>query len=123
MADVDKAEQFRKQNAENKKPVQERVNEEGNKEYLDEETNEWVSKNELKTREKLRQKAAKEAEKVAKKKGDQKDGPGKDNKKTKDVEEELDPTKYRENRIQYLEQLRNEGTNPYPHKFNRDMTV
>jgi lysyl-tRNA synthetase class 2 len=118
---VDKAEQFRKQNAE-KKTVEERVNAEGNKEYLDDQTGEWVSKNELKTREKLRQKAAKEAEKAVKKAEEKKDK-AKDAKGPKEAEEELDPTKYRENRMQYLDNLRSEGINPYPHKFCRDMTL
>jgi len=117
---VDKAEQFKKQNAEKSK-IEERTKEDGTKEYLDEPTGEWVSKNELKTREKLRQKAIKEAEKKAKKAEETTDKPKKEGAKA--VEEELDPSKYRENRIQMLEQMRAEGGNPYPHKFHRDLTV
>lgn len=41
----------------------------------------------------------------------------------KKEEEELDPNKYTENRYKMLENMRAEGVNPYPHKFNRDMTV
>lgn len=61
-----KAEEFKKKNAEEKK-VQERTVD-GKKEYLDEETGEWVSKNELKKRQTARKNAAKAAEKAAKKK-------------------------------------------------------
>jgi lysyl-tRNA synthetase class 2 len=35
----------------------------------------------------------------------------------------LDPSKYTENRKNFLDSLRSEGKNPYPHKFNRDMTI
>jgi hypothetical protein len=45
---TDKAEEFKKANADEKEPQMREVD--GKKEYLDEETNEWVSKNELKTR-------------------------------------------------------------------------
>lgn len=37
--------------------------------------------------------------------------------------EETDPSKYTDNRKNWIESLRKEGKNPYPHKFNRDMTV
>ncbi len=41
-------------------------------------------------------------------------------KKGQKVEEtKLDPTKYTENRKAYLENLRAQGGNPYPHKFDR----
>lgn len=59
---ADKAEEFKKQNA-NQAKVQEREVD-GKKEYLDEETGEWVGKNELKKREKARQAAKKAAEKA-----------------------------------------------------------
>jgi len=45
---ADKAEQFKKANADEKEPEMREVD--GKKEYLDEETKEWVSKTELKTR-------------------------------------------------------------------------
>lgn len=116
----DKAEAFRKMNAEQEKE-QMRETADGKKEYLDAETNEWVSKTELKKRQTLRKNAAKAAEKAAKKK----EAPVATNKKekTETVEEEVDPSKYRENRIKHLDQMRADGQNPYPHKFNRDMTV
>lgn len=40
-------------------------------------------------------------------------------KKRDDCEEVLDPTQYTNNRRQFLEKLRAEGKNPYPHKFER----
>lgn len=92
----------------------------GKKEYLDEETNEWVSKSELKKRQTLRKKAKEQAEKAAKKKdvvvGEKKG-------KKDENEEELDPSKYTEIRKKFLDSLRAEGKNPYPHKFIRDMTI
>jgi len=112
-----KAEEFKKQNA-GEAAAQSRDTADGKKEYLDTETNEWVSKNELKKRQTLRQKAAKAAEKAATKKAT----PAATKKKAED-EEEVDPSKFRENRMKYLDQMRDEGKNPYPHKFNRDMTI
>ena len=35
------------------------------------------------------------------------------------VEEELDPSKYTENRRNFIQNLRDCGKNPYPHKFSR----
>ena len=80
---------------------------------------------ELKKRQKLREKKKKDEEKAAKKKLEEEkkkeEGkePGKGKKKNGDEEEELDPTKYRENRINWLEEQRKEGKNPYPHKFQK----
>ena len=115
---ADKAEQFRQANAQ-KKEAQSRETADGGKEYLDEATGEWVSKNELKKRETLRNKALKEKAKKETAPAAQK----KAEKTSAEDEDELDPTKYRENRMQMLEQMREKGANPYPHKFNRDMTV
>ena len=36
---------------------------------------------------------------------------------------DLDPSKYTEIRKNFLQDQRNDGKNPYPHKFNRDMTI
>lgn len=85
--------------------------------HLDEVTGEMVSKSELKTRQKLRKKEADKAAKEAKKaeeaaKKAEKDGPAKQK-----VVEELDPTKYTENRKNWLQAERNQARNPYPHKF------
>ena len=116
-----KAEEFKAQNAMEKDAPMREVD--GKKEYLDEETNEWVSKNELKTRKTQRKKAKEAQEKLQKKK---EAAPAKDVKKaaatTEDVED-LDPSKYTEIRKKFLDGLRSEGKNPYPHKFARDMTI
>ena len=34
-------------------------------------------------------------------------------------EEDLDPSKYTDNRRAYIQNLRDNGINPYPHKFSR----
>lgn len=116
------AEEFKKANAgENK--TQERDTADGKKEYLDEDTNEWVGKNELKNRQKLKKKAQAVAEKAAKKAEEEKKAGPKPAGKKAAVEEELDPSKYTENRKNFLQGMRDEGKNPYPHKFNRDMTI
>ena len=91
----------------------------GKKEFLDEETGEWVSKNELKTREKLRKKK-KDADAKAQKKGNEEK---KVDKKAKAGDEDIDPSKYTDNRKAFLQDLKNDGQNPYPHKFQRDMTI
>ena len=91
----------------------------GKKEYLDAETNEWVSKGELKKRQTQKKKAKEAAEKAAKKAADPKTV-----KKEKAAnDDELDPSKYTEIRRKFLQDLRDNGKNPYPHKFNRDMTI
>jgi lysyl-tRNA synthetase class 2 len=70
---------------------------------------------ELKTRKKLREKEenkkAKEEEKAKKPVGG--------SAKPKVAEVELDPTQYTNNRKQFIQSLRDEGKNPYPHKFDR----
>ena len=93
----------------------------GKKEYLDEETKEWVGKNELKKRQTLRKKAKDAAEKAAKKAETAPKAGAKKEKVADD--EELDPSKYTDNRKAFLEAQRAEGKNPYPHKFNRDFTI
>ena len=92
----------------------------GKKEYKDEVTGEWVSKNELKKRNTQRKKEKDAADKAAKKAATQ---TAEKSKKKEENEEDLDPSKYTENRKNYLESVRQEGKNPYPHKFKRDMTV
>lgn len=75
---------------------------------------------ELKTRKKLREK-----EEAKKKKDEEKAsqqqlaGPG----GAKAPEEILDPTQYTNNRKQFVEKIRGEGKNPYPHKFDRSHRV
>lgn len=120
---ADKAEEFKKANAE-KSAVQERTVD-GKKEFLDEETGDWVSKNELKKRQTARKNAAKAAEKAAAKKAKEGATPAKKDKKAaaEAEDEELDPSKYTEIRKAFLEKEREAGRNPYPHKFHRDMTI
>ena len=116
---ADKAAEFKKQNQSEKEPEMREVD--GKKEYLDEETKEWVGKNELKKRQTLRKKAKDAAEKAAKKAETAPKAGAKKEKVADD--EELDPSKYTDNRKAFLEAQRAEGKNPYPHKFNRDFTI
>ena len=116
---ADKAAEFKKQNQNEKEPEMREVD--GKKEYLDEETKEWVGKNELKKRQTLRKKAKDAAEKAAKKAATAPKAGAKKEKVADD--EELDPSKYTDNRKAFLEAQRAEGKNPYPHKFNRDFTI
>jgi len=102
------------------KEVESRLNDKGEKEYKHEASGEFVSKSELKKRDKMelatKKKADKEAEKAAK-------AVAAPEKKQKKQEEELDPTKYRENRQKMIADMREAGENPYPHKFNRTMRI
>lgn len=92
------------------------------KKVLDEETGEYVSKNELKKRQKLRKKEAeKKVKDLAKK---QKEEEKKNNaQKNEGLDligaDELDPSKYTQNRKDWLDSRRKQGENPYPHKFQR----
>jgi len=97
------------------------VAEDGTTKYLDDVTGEYISKNELKKRKKLRDNEAKKKEKEDKKKKDEEDkaGDAEDNKGPTIGEEELDPSKYTENRKNWLMERRGQGENPYPHKFHR----
>ena len=95
--------------------------EEGEKKlYTDPVTGEQVSKKELKKREKMRKKeeelAKKKKEKEEKEKKEKEGGEKKPN-KNKGGEEELDPTKYFENRKAFLLKEIESGKNPFPHKF------
>ena len=84
--------------------------------YTDPVTGEQVSKKELKKREKARKKEEEQAKKKAEKDAKAKEG-GNESKKKKNDEEELDPTKYFENRKTYLLKKMEAGENPFPHKF------
>lgn len=100
---ADKAEQFKKQNAQESQVQQREVD--GKKEFLDDETNEWVSKNELKKRQTQRKKAKDAAEKAANKKAAE----PKNEKKKAENDDELDPSKYTEIRRKFLQDLRDKG--------------
>lgn len=89
--------------------------------YLDDVTGEMVSKNELKTRQKLRKKEAEKAAKDAKK-AEEAAKKGESGGKQK-VVEEVDPTKYTENRKNWIQAERNQDRNPYPHKFSRSHRI
>jgi len=119
-----KAEEFKKMNA-GESNIQERTTDDGKKEYLDDVSGKWVGKSELKKIQKTRKTEEAAAKKAAEKtkKEEEKKASGVPEKKKKVEEEELDPTKYTENRKNFLANQRKEGKNPYPHKFNRDMTV
>ena len=84
--------------------------------YTDPVTGEQVSKKELKRREKMRKKEEEQAKKKTEKEAKSKEA-GKEPKKKKNDEEELDPTKYFENRKAYLLKKMEAGENPFPHKF------
>lgn len=88
--------------------------------YLDEPTGEMVSKSELKKRAKLREKEAKLKAKEEEKKKKEAEKPAKANaNKPSFTEEEIDPTKYTDNRKAWIQAQRDQGKNPYPHKFSR----
>jgi lysyl-tRNA synthetase class 2 len=82
--------------------------------YYDEQGNE-ISKSKYKDLKRAEEKKKKEDEKEAKKKEAAKTKPA-EVKKKKD-EEELDPTKYLENRKKWIIEQKQNGINPYPHKF------
>ena len=98
---------------------------EGKKTYTDPVTGEQVSKKELKKRERMRKKeeelAKKKAEKQAAEKEKEKEGNAP--KKKKNIEEELDPTKYFENRKTFLLKQIEAGENPFPHKFEVTISI
>ena len=86
------------------------------KTYKDPVTGEQISKKEFKKREKARKKEEEQAKKKAEKEAKAKEGAN-EQKKKKNDEEELDPTKYFENRKTFLLKKMEEGENPFPHKF------
>lgn len=86
--------------------------------YLDEPTGEMVSKTELKKRAKKR-----ETDKKAEEKKLGQAQKNQTSEKKAAVEEELDPSKFTENRKNWLQQQRDSGANPYPHKFQRSHRI
>ena len=76
-----------------------------------------LSKNALKKKLKAEKAAKAKAEKDAKK---AKEAGTKNPKKASVIEEDLDPTQYKENREKVVSALKAEGSNPYPHKFHVD---
>lgn len=121
MADKgDKGQKHRDQNKGGNEPQMREVD--GKKEYLDEETGDWVSKNEHKKRQTQRKKAKEADEKAAKKVAEGKKE-GKKKPDAGDNEDEKDPSKYTDIRKKMLQDLRNQGKEVYPHKFQKDMTL
>ena len=88
--------------------------EDDKKQYTDPDTGEIISKSEFKKRQKMKKKKEDEEKKKADKKAKATEA---GDKKGKVDEEELDPTKYFENRKAWLEKKMNSGENPFPHKF------
>jgi lysyl-tRNA synthetase class 2 len=82
---------------------------------------EKLSKNELKRRQKAEEKAKAAAEKAAKKAEEAAKAPEKkkkdDGPALEEDEEDMDPSKFFENRLAYVNGLKTKGVNPYPHKF------
>lgn len=98
-----KAEEFKKANAAEAAAEERTVD--GKTEYLDTPTGEWVSKGELKKRAKGRQKEEAAAAKAAAKKAKDAEKPagGAAKKEKAGADEELDPTKYTENRKKFIQ--------------------
>jgi len=95
---------------------------EGGKEYP-EFPGETLSKSEYKRRLKQQQNEKKMAEKAAAKAAKAAAEPAKAAKPKNADEEELDPTKYFENRVGYVTKTKESGGTPYPHKFKVTMSV
>jgi len=85
---------------------------------LKDENGEPMSKSEFKKRQKAAKKAKEQAEKAAAKAAK----PQAQKKKAAD-DEDLDPAAYHANRLKFVEGRKEKGNNPYPHKFNVDMSV
>jgi len=85
-----------------------------------------LSKSEQKRRAKQAQKEAEKAEKDAAKKaagGDQPKAKKKDDGPQLDDDEDVDPTKYFENRLSWVNDRKASGPDPYPHKFHVQMQL
>lgn len=100
---------------------------EKDKEFFDPVTGEKISKSKWKELQKQAEKDKKLKEKQDKKESAKekepivKEGTAKESgvqEKKKEPVEELDPTKYLENRIKWLGDQKEKGINPYPHKFD-----
>eukprot|EP01135_Chromosphaera_perkinsii_P002084 Nk52_evm18s217 gene=Nk52_evmTU18s217 len=85
---------------------------------------EGLSKNELKRRMKAEKKAAEKAEKEAKKAAEGGAQQQKKEKSAEDLEADMDPSKYFENRSKVVSVLKDrEGVDPYPHKFHVSISL
>ncbi|KAJ1991890.1 lysyl-tRNA synthetase [Dimargaris cristalligena] len=86
--------------------------------YKDEVTGEMISKSELKRREKLRRKEAEKAAKAAAKPAAEKKTAS-----AEEAEDDLNPNQYFEIRTRAVEKLRQQGPQPYPHKFHVSLSL
>ena len=89
---------------------------------------EKLSKNELKRRAKEAEKAKLKAEKDAAKAAAKAAEPAAEKKKKDDGpvledDDDIDPAKFFENRLAWVNGLKSKGTNPYPHKFQTTMQL
>ena len=87
---------------------------------------EGLSKSEQKRRAKQAEKEKAAAEKAAAKAAaatNAPDKPKKDAGPALEEDEEIDPSKYYDNRLNWVNGLKAAGANPYPHKFNSTMQL
>ena len=103
-----------------KKETKKEAEDDDKKQFTDPETGEVISKSEFKRRQKMKKKKEDEEKKKADKKAKATE---KGDKKGKTDDEELDPTKYFENRKAWLEKKMNAGENPFPHKFQVSISL
>lgn len=89
--------------------------------HLDALTGEMVSKSELKRRMKQREKEAAKAERHQAAVATQ--GNGANAEKVDMDDEMLDPNQYHEMQLKSLQKMKDQGLNPYPHKFQVTMSV
>ena len=105
---------------EEKEKEKEKEADDDKKQYIDPDTGEQISKSELKKRQRMKKKKEDDEKKKADKKA--KNAEKGDNKSSKQ-EEELDPTKYFENRKAWLCKRMQAGENPFPHKFDVSISL
>lgn len=79
-----------------------------------------LSKNALKKKLKAEKAAKAKAEKEAKKAAESAAKGTVEKKQSSVLDEDLDPTQYKQNREKVVAALKSEGSNPYPHKFHVD---
>lgn len=83
-----------------------------------------ISKNALKKQQKAEEAAKKKAEKDAEKALKAANEPQKSNAKIGgDDDDELDPTKYYENRLKVINQMQENGVTAFPHKFHASLRL
>lgn len=96
-------------------------NQDGPSLHLDQATGEMISKSELKRRIKQREKELEHSKKMEQL-SLKSDADKRENTIHED-EEDIDPSKFYESRTKWIAQMKNQSTNPYPHKFSVTMTL